>query len=127
MNTEEKRKKIIKDKFDKLEVKFTKGGRIFAFLTDDTYGVYIDRIKTASTSINGDYFMFRYIGINDIESLQKYGEYVLELIKDKYGMEVYVDFIPMYELVDFEISRIDFIYNYFMNDYIRENNDIDYS
>ena len=71
--------------------------------------------------------MFRYIGINDIESLQKYGEYVLELIKEKYNMEVYVDFTPMYELVDFERSRIDFIYNYFMNDYIRENNDIDYS
>jgi hypothetical protein len=71
--------------------------------------------------------MFRYIGINDIESLQKYGEYVLELIKEKYNINVDVDFTPMYELVDFERSRIDFIYDYFMDYYTRENNNIDYS
>ena len=59
------RKKIIKDRFDRLELKTIKNGLVNILLSDNTYGVYIDNrnMTSDSFSINPNYFMLNYITI----------------------------------------------------------------
>lgn len=123
MNKDDITKKIIKEKFDNLDIKFIMDGRVFALLTDNTYGIYIDRFKVDAISINGNYFMFRYLGANDNSTLKKYGEYVIELIKNKY--ELHIESRPILESIDFDSVVIDNIYRYFIKIYKKEVNKYD--
>lgn len=79
------RKKIIKDKFNKLQlvsIDFNKK----AFLPEsrNTYGIYIDNQQEV-VSINPDYFMFKFIGIDEDrwDLVDYYAQYIIDLASEK--------------------------------------------
>lgn len=88
MNQDDFRKKIIKDKFDKLTPHIIGLTRSIILISDkkDTVGVnvYNTHIPDPAFLINADYFMFKFIGIDNEEEKNKYGNYILKLVADKF-------------------------------------------
>ena len=88
MNQDDIRKRIIKDKFDKLTPYVFGLGRQIVFLSHEkkTLGVdiYHTYIPDPAFTINAEYFMFKFIGIDNKEEKNKYGNYILKLVMDKF-------------------------------------------
>lgn len=93
MNQDDIRKRIIKDKFDKLTPYVFGWGRQIKFLSHEkkTLGVDIHHtyVPDPSFTINGEYFMFKFIGIDNEEEKNKYGSYILKLVMDKFPFVKY--------------------------------------
>lgn len=88
MKHDDIRKRIIKDKFDKLTPHIIGLTRKIILISDkeETVGVkiYNTNIPDPAFLINADYFMFKFIGIDNEEEKNKYGNYILKLVTDKF-------------------------------------------
>ena len=117
MNQDEMRKKIIKDKFDKLEPIVIDEGKNVVLVSDNNYGVYY--LNTYhGFGINPYYFMFDFIGLSskeDDETLREYANYIAGLSYDKFKLKYNL-------LTDYENPRRIIDYNRdlvkSMNEYI---------
>lgn len=88
---DEIRKKIIKDKFDKLKpIVLTMGKYVVLVDMDNkTYGLYYD-YNFNGFGINPYYFMFNYIGLGhdeDDKVLKEYTDYIANLAYDKFKLK----------------------------------------
>ena len=85
MDTDDIRLKVITDKFNKLKL-VRKGFHKAVFLDESTgkYGIYINN-QMEILSINPFYFMFDYIGIGEDrwDFVDYYGNYIIDLVKEK--------------------------------------------
>ena len=109
MDQDDMRKKIIKDKFDKLKLRVFRNGNI-ALMSNDTYGLYYeyDR-KFPSFALNPYYFMFSFIGLdggdgNDHELLNKYLDYIRTLVYEKYGYKDPSNYQSPYTIVQYDMD-----------------------
>lgn len=88
MKQDDIRKRIIKDKFNKLTPYIIGLTRQIILISDkkETVGVkvYNTNIPDPSFFINADYFMFKFIGIDNEEEKNKYGNYILKLVMDEF-------------------------------------------
>ena len=92
MTQDEMRKKIIKDKFDKLEPIVVSMGKYVGLVDMDnkTYGLYYD-FNYKGFGINPYYFMLNYIGLGfdtDNEVLREYTDYIANLAYEKFNLKV---------------------------------------
>ena len=108
------RKKIIKDKFNKLQlvsIDFNKK----AFLSEsrNTYGIYIDN-QQEDISINPDYFMFKFIGIDEDrwDLVDYYAQYIIDLASEK--TFITFDVTNSWYSVTFDRNFVDRIYDLIM-------------
>ena len=116
MNQDDMRKKIIKDKFDKLELRVFRNGNI-ALVSDDTYGMYYGYGYDdgfTSFGLNPNYFMFNFIGLdggdgNDNELLNKYLDYIRELVYVKYGYMDPSGYKSPYTAIDYDKENVNYI------------------
>jgi hypothetical protein len=85
MDKDDIRIKVITDKFNKLKLIRIDFHKV-VFLDESTgkYGIYIDN-QMETLSINPYYFMFDYIGIDEDrwDFVDYYGDYIIDLIKEK--------------------------------------------
>ena len=111
MNVDEMRKKIIKDKFDKLKLRVFRNGNI-ALVSDDTYGLYYGYdSKLPSFGLNPHYFMFNFIGLDGSDSnnyalLKKYLDYIRELVYVKYGYKDPSGYMSPYTAIDYDKENV---------------------
>ena len=111
MESHDLRKKIIKDKFNKLEffrIDFYKC--VFLSKESNTYGVYIDN-RDEYISINPNYFMFNYVGIDEErwDLVDYYADYIIGLVKEKTYLTFDIN-IPWYAIT-FDRGYVDSINN----------------
>lgn len=110
------RKKVINDKFNKLQlvsIDFNKK----AFLPEsrNTYGIYIDN-QSEFVSINPDYFMFKFIGIDKDrwDIVDYYAQYIIDLASEKTFFTF--DVTNSWYSVTFDRNFVDGIYDLILHD-----------
>ena len=113
MNVDEMRKKIIKDKFDKLKLRTFRNGNI-ALVSDDTYGLFYGyNPKLPSFGLNPYYFMFNFIGLDggegqDGDTLNVYLDYIRTLVYEKYGYKDPTNFSP-FTIINYDMGINDYM------------------
>lgn len=125
MTQDEIRKKIIKDKFDELELviinneNYSASHEFSALVSDNEYGMYVDDTFNGF-NINPYYFMFNYIGLGpteDVRTLREYVNYIASLAQDKFKFKI--NLLSKYEnprrLIDYQKDVVDNITEYIFN------------
>lgn len=119
MNRDEIRLKVITDKFNKLKlVRIDFHKSVFIDERTNIYGIYIDN-HSESLSINSDYFMFEFIGIDDDrwDLVDYYCDYLINLVKEKTFLSFDVN--HPYMFVSFDKKFINDVQDY-INDMMTE-------